>query len=105
MDNIDLSTVRYIKLDKPTTFICGHCKKEKNSKKECSMYRQNPTAHTAYIYNSLSTDTISSLKLHRFIFYPHYTSASALAIIPSSFSTISAFSGWVIPFARISFTL
>ena len=33
MDNIDLSTVRYIKLDKPTTFICGHCKKEKNSKK------------------------------------------------------------------------
>lgn len=33
MDNIDLSTVRYIKLDKPTTFVCGHCKKEKNSKK------------------------------------------------------------------------
>lgn len=27
MENIDLSTVRYIKLDKPTTFVCGHCKK------------------------------------------------------------------------------
>lgn len=33
MDNIDLSAVRYIKLDKPTTFICGHCKKEKTAKK------------------------------------------------------------------------
>lgn len=33
MDNIDLSIVRYIKLDKPTTFICGHCKKEKTAKK------------------------------------------------------------------------
>lgn len=30
MDNIGLSTVRYIKLDKPT---CGHCKKEKTVKK------------------------------------------------------------------------
>ena len=33
MENIDLSTVRYIKLDKPTTFVCGHCKKEKTAKK------------------------------------------------------------------------
>lgn len=33
MDNIDLSAIRYIKLDKPTALVCGHCKKEKTAKK------------------------------------------------------------------------
>lgn len=37
MDNIGLSTIRYIKLDKPTTFVCGHCKKKKQRKSTLNM--------------------------------------------------------------------